>query len=130
VVVTGTVPDVRPYLQHAAAVVAPLRLARGVQNKILEAMAMAKPVVAASTCVEALEVVPDQELLSATEPEDYLRQITAVLSSAERAEQVGVAARRRVLASYAWSAHLRHIDPHIPGVSAAATSENALSKER
>ena len=44
VVVTGTVPDVRPYLQHACAVVAPLRVARGIQNKILEAMAMARPV--------------------------------------------------------------------------------------
>ncbi|HEY8876207.1 MAG TPA: TIGR03087 family PEP-CTERM/XrtA system glycosyltransferase, partial [Roseateles sp.] len=52
--VTGTVPDVRPYLQHAAAVVAPLRLARGIQNKVLEAMAMARPVVAAGTCVRAI----------------------------------------------------------------------------
>lgn len=45
VVVTGTVPDVRGDPQHAAAVVAPLRVARGIQNKILEAMAMEKPVV-------------------------------------------------------------------------------------
>ena len=55
VVVSGTVPDVRPYLQHAAVVVAPLRLARGIQNKVLEAMAMGRPVVAASACVEALD---------------------------------------------------------------------------
>ena len=53
--VTGTVPDVRPYLQHAAAVVAPLRLARGVQNKVLEAMAMARPVVAAAHCAAVLD---------------------------------------------------------------------------
>jgi len=50
VTVTGTVPDVRPYLQHAAVVVAPLRVARGIQNKILEAMAMARPVVATDAC--------------------------------------------------------------------------------
>jgi glycosyltransferase involved in cell wall biosynthesis len=55
VVVTGTVPDVRPYLQHAAVVVAPLRLARGVQNKILEAMAMGRPVVASASCATALD---------------------------------------------------------------------------
>ena len=50
VTVTGTVPDVRPYLKHAAAVVAPLRLARGIQNKVLEAMAMGMPVVASQEC--------------------------------------------------------------------------------
>lgn len=50
--VTGTVPDMRPYLQHAAVVVAPLRLARGIQNKVLEAMAMGQAVVAAQSCVQ------------------------------------------------------------------------------
>src|SRR5690606_27197519 len=48
--VTGTVPQVEPYLQHAAAVVAPLRVARGIQNKILEAMAMGQPVITVSSC--------------------------------------------------------------------------------
>ena len=62
---TGTVPDVRPYLQHAAVVVAPLRLARGIQNKVLEAMAMARPVVVASACVEAIDAVPGQHLEAA-----------------------------------------------------------------
>ena len=54
IVVTGTVDDVRPYLQHATLVVAPLRVARGVQNKILEAMAMARPVVATLACAKAI----------------------------------------------------------------------------
>ena len=52
--VTGTVPDVRPWLHHARAVVAPLRVARGVQNKILEAMAMGRPVIASATCAVGL----------------------------------------------------------------------------
>ncbi|HYW75953.1 MAG TPA: TIGR03087 family PEP-CTERM/XrtA system glycosyltransferase [Gammaproteobacteria bacterium] len=55
VVVTGRVPDVRPYLAHAAAAVAPLRLARGVQNKVLEALAMDRPVLATPQAVEGLE---------------------------------------------------------------------------
>ncbi len=68
---TGTVPDVRPYLQHAAVVVAPLRLARGIQNKILEAMAMGRPVVAARSRVEALGadgVLAGQDLSRPTAP--------------------------------------------------------------
>jgi len=66
VVVTGTVPDVRPYLQHTAVVVAPLRVARGIQNKILEAMAMARPVVAAQSCTQAISAELETELLAAT----------------------------------------------------------------
>ena len=60
VVVTGRVPDVRPYLAHAAAVVAPLRLARGIQNKVLEAMAMARPVVATPQAAEGIDAVAGQ----------------------------------------------------------------------
>jgi polysaccharide biosynthesis protein PslH len=113
VVVTGTVPDVRPYLQHAAAVVAPLRLARGIQNKILEAMAMARPVVAAWTCVEAITAEPGEELLAATEAEDYLSQISALLDVPERAAAIGRAGRQRVLHSYSWAAHLSGIDRYL-----------------
>jgi glycosyltransferase involved in cell wall biosynthesis len=56
--VTGTVPDVRPYLAHADVVVTPLRIARGIQNKVLEAMAMAQPVVISSASATGLEASP------------------------------------------------------------------------
>lgn len=108
--VTGTVPDVRPYLQHAAAVVAPLRLARGVQNKVLEAMAMARPVVCAASCAEAIEAADGAQLLAATEPEDYVRGITALLGGADRAGAIGAAARRFVLDHYSWAARLQPLD--------------------
>ena len=55
VIVTGTVADVRPYLRHAAVVVAPLRIARGIQNKVLEAMAMACAVVVSRSCAAAVD---------------------------------------------------------------------------
>ncbi|MBW8897819.1 MAG: TIGR03087 family PEP-CTERM/XrtA system glycosyltransferase, partial [Massilia sp.] len=58
VVVTGTVPDVRPYIAHAAVSVAPLRIARGIQNKVLEAMAMATPVVVSPQALEGIDAVP------------------------------------------------------------------------
>ncbi len=121
--VTGTVGDVRPYLQHAAAVVAPLRLARGIQNKILEAMAMERPVVAASACVEALQAEAGAELLPAHDAQDYVRTIGGLLASPDRAAAIGLAGRRRVLQNYAWAAHLQRLDRQIAllgGASAGA----------
>ncbi|MDD2882814.1 MAG: TIGR03087 family PEP-CTERM/XrtA system glycosyltransferase [Rhodoferax sp.] len=113
VVVTGTVPDVRPYLQHAALVVAPLRVARGIQNKILEAMAMARPVVAATSCVEAIDARSGEELLAAADVSDFVREINALLKDPARAAAVGQAGRHRVVASYSWVAHLGRIDRYL-----------------
>ena len=108
--VTGTVADVRPYLQHAAVVVAPLRLARGIQNKVLEAMAMARPVVASADCAAPIEALPGRELIPATDAEGFVREISALLADPERARAVGAAGRRRVVAGYSWPAHLASID--------------------
>lgn len=108
--VSGTVPDVRPYLRHAAAVVAPLRLARGIQNKVLEAMAMARPVVAATSCVAAIDAVAGQDLAPAERADDYVAQLLAWLDAPGLADEVGRAARERVLARYAWGAQLARLD--------------------
>jgi sugar transferase (PEP-CTERM/EpsH1 system associated) len=112
--VTGTVPDVRPYLQHARVVVAPLRLARGVQNKVLEAMAMARPVVAAASCAEALGAGQAQGVLPAQEAADYVAAVGALLEAPERAAQMGQAARACVLSRFAWDAHLARLDRYLP----------------
>jgi sugar transferase (PEP-CTERM/EpsH1 system associated) len=108
--VTGTVPDVRPWLQHAAIVIAPLRLARGIQNKVLEAMAMARPVVAATACVDAIDAEPGVHLASAGEPADYISKISGMLSRPDRAEAIGQAARCRVSERYGWAARLDAVD--------------------
>ena len=113
VTVTGTVPDVRPYLQHAAVVVAPLRVARGIQNKILEAMAMARPVVASSSCAEAIDARVGGELVSATTADDYVREIGALLKTPANAAAIGIAGRQRVVQSYSWAAHLAGIDQYL-----------------
>ncbi|MBN8511168.1 MAG: glycosyltransferase, partial [Burkholderiales bacterium] len=114
--VTGTVADVRPWLQHAAVVVAPLRLARGIQNKILEAMAMARPVVAAAACVEAMRAVPGRELGVAGSVDDYAREVGALLAEPARGAAMGAAARERVLRDYSWDAHLAAFDRHLGAV--------------
>ena len=117
IVVTGTVDDVRPYLQHAAAVVAPLRIARGIQNKVLEAMAMSRPVIASAACASAVDAVAGQELLTATSPEEYVAAISQVLEAPETATAMGRAARQRVIERYTWEAHMKAIDPFLPAPS-------------
>ena len=114
VVVTGTVTDVRPYLQHAAAIVAPLRIARGIQNKILEAMAMAKPVVASTACAVAVNAENGTELLHAANQADYLAALAQVLDAPDTGLSIGRAARQRVLERYSWDAQLAAIDRHLP----------------
>jgi len=108
--VTGTVPDVRPYLQHADAVVAPLRLARGVQNKVLEAMSMCKAVVSARGCAQVIGALHGDALYEAETAEEYLSALESVLADREQARRVGLAARRYVLDHYSWDAHLSAID--------------------
>lgn len=119
VVVTGTVPDVRPYLQHAAVVVAPLRLARGIQNKVLEAMAMGRPVVAARDCVEAISAERGSELLDAADADAFVREAGALLRDPARAAAIGAAGRRRVLQDYSWDAHLAAFERHLAPLCAA-----------
>ena len=114
VVVTGTGADVRPYLQHAAVVVAPMRIARGVQNKILEAMAMGRPVVAASDCVGAIDARPGTELVSASTAQDYVQAIQNLLQRPEYALAIGVAGRHCVVEKFSWDAHLSRIDRYLP----------------
>ena len=111
--VTGTVADVRPYLQHATAVVAPLRIARGIQNKILEAMAMAKPVIASTECAVAVDAENGTELLHAENQAEYLSALARVLDNPDTTLSIGQAARQRVLERYSWDAQLAAIDRHL-----------------
>ena len=104
--VTGAVNDVRPWLQHAAVVVAPILIVRGLPNKILEAMAMGRPVVAASACAEALDLRPEIDLVVATEAAQYLQKITALLTDPQRCSQLGESARVRMQGHYSWQAQL------------------------
>jgi sugar transferase (PEP-CTERM/EpsH1 system associated) len=109
VTVTGRVPDVRPYLQHAAAVVAPLRVARGIQNKVLEAMAMAKPVVASAACAAALSARPGIDLAVASDAAGFAAATLWAMQS-EQAQPMAEQARLRVMRDYAWSSSLRQLD--------------------
>ena len=109
VVVTGRVDDVRPYVAHAAAVVAPLRLARGIQNKVLEGMAMRKPVIATVPASRGLDVTPGVDLWVEDEPDRFAR---AVVTAATGPDRDGIAsnARRRVERDFDWPTNLAVLD--------------------
>lgn len=124
VVVTGTVPDVRPYLQFASVVVAPMRVARGLQNKILEAMAMGRPVVAARDCVTAISAIDGKELIAATTAMDYVEATQTLLGQPDMANRIGQAGRACVVNGFSWDAHLSAIDPYLTG-SAPIRGENS-----
>ena len=110
VTVTGTVQDVRPYLQHASVVVAPLRVARGIQNKILEAMAMERPVVTTPGCAEAIGADAAQGVLRAETPADFEQAIQPLLDTPSECAVLGKVARQHVLQHYSWDAHMESID--------------------
>ena len=105
VVVTGKVPDVRPYLQYAAAVVAPLRVARGIQNKVLEAMAMAKPVVVSSAAAKGVSAQPGIDFETAADAEEFCRKVLMVMHP-QVARTMGERARARILSAYGWERNL------------------------
>ena len=125
VTVTSAVPDVRPYIQHGQVVVAPLRLARGIQNKVLEAMAMGRPVVAAQSCVQALDVKPGQEIIAAQDGTDYVTAISSLLDDTQAASTLGAAARVRVMQSYGWRAQIGLIEARLDSVLAARQQPQA-----
>ena len=110
VTVTGAVRDMRSWLAAAEIVVAPLRIARGIQNKVLEAMAMARPVIASPAAFEGIEAEPGRDLLVEETAQGMAAQIEALLQDRDRAKRLGAAARELVTATYRWEARLAPLE--------------------
>ncbi len=104
--VTGEVPDVRPWLAAADVVVAPLLLARGVQNKVLEALAMARPVVASGAAAEGIDAAPGKHIVTASHNGEFASEIIKLLAHPDQAAAMGRAARQRMIDRYGWQAQL------------------------
>jgi sugar transferase (PEP-CTERM/EpsH1 system associated) len=123
VVVTGRVPDVRPYLKHARVVVAPLRVARGIQNKVLEAMAMGRPIVVSAAAAAGLSVNPGVDLAVADSAQEFADR-TIALMNPESSLSLGAAARNRVLADYSWARNLAHFEGLLAHFETSRESSN------
>ncbi len=110
VTVTGPVPDVRPYLQKAALMPAPLNIARGTQNKILEAMACGVPVVASRVAAGGVDAVADQHFVVASTPEEHAQAILRILGDPAERRRLAVAGRERMLSHHAWDRSMQRLD--------------------
>jgi sugar transferase (PEP-CTERM/EpsH1 system associated) len=108
VTVTGQVNDVRGWVAAASVIVAPLKLARGIQNKVLEGMAMAKPVVASAAAAQGIDHA-GTIMVGATVGE-IAEAVTHLLSDPRKAAELGEAARKRVQERYSWEARLAPLD--------------------
>ncbi len=110
ITITGTVPDVRPYLQQATAVVVPLRAGGGTRLKILEAMAAGVPVVSTTKGAEGLAVEHGKHLLLTDSPVDFASQTVALLQNVGLQQQLTKAGRTLVEDRYDWSKIAEHVD--------------------
>lgn len=110
VIVTGYVKDIRPYLQKASVCIVPLRIARGVQNKVLEAMAMALPVVTTSKSFEGINATANQDLFVEDNPHEFAKRTIELLKNAELRNKVSLNARKKVIETHNWSVNVQQFD--------------------
>jgi polysaccharide biosynthesis protein PslH len=104
------VADVRPFLDRARVVVVPLRVARGIQNKVLEALAAGKPVIASPKALDGLDIVPGEQVLEASTPEQWIRNFHLLFESRSRCNQLAVAGREFVRAHHRWESCLQPLE--------------------
>jgi len=108
--VTGSVPDVRPFVTQAALTVAPLEIARGTQNKILESMAMGVPVVCSRQASGGVDAVPGEHLLTYDNPEQLIEAVLSVLDSRQLRTRLAEAGRSRVMNNHSWPSSMQRLD--------------------
>lgn len=121
VTVTGRVPDVRPYLDEAEVFVCPLRIARGIQNKVLEAMAMGLPVVSSTPAWRGTAIPPGNGILVADEPELFAAEVVRLLRDPAFRSEMGMGAHAAVADKFSWERQLATLDSVVEklGVSAS-----------
>lgn len=110
VTVTGSVPDVRPYLNDAVVAVAPLRIARGTQNKVLECMAMGVPVVVTPEVAKGVQAIPGQHLLVAPDSLSFAGRVVEVIKNAKLRRDLSLAGRLQVETAHSWTRSMEVLD--------------------
>jgi polysaccharide biosynthesis protein PslH len=119
--VTGSVPDVKPLVRRAAFTVAPLRIARGTQNKILESMALGVPVISSHAAAGGVDAVAPDHFWVAGDDEELAAQCIKLLGDATERRRLATAGRERVLSHHSWAASMRRLD----GIVAAARAAHS-----
>ena len=112
--VTGFVDDIRPYYRGADVCVIPLRIAAGVQNKVLEAMAMARPVVTTGKAFEGIKGKPDVHVLIENDPKHFADKVVQLLNSEEKGTVLAGNARDFILENYNWQTNITALERLLP----------------
>jgi hypothetical protein len=108
--VTGSVPDVRPFVRRSALMVAPLNIARGTQNKILEAMAMGVPVVTSEIAAGGVDAVAGEHLLVARTHADFSEAVLGIMADGVERARLAAAGRARMLSNHSWPRSMQRLD--------------------
>ena len=117
VTVTGRVPDVRPYLDAAEIAVVPLRMARGIQNKLLEAMSMGLPCVSTSRAWHGVDATEGEGVVVMDDPAKFAGAVVALLQDDERRRESGLQARHAVERDYSWGPQLARLEAVLADVT-------------
>ena len=125
--VTGSVPDVRPYVRRAALTIANLQIARGTQNKILESLALGVPVVCSSAAAGGVDVLPNEQLLVADSPRQLADSIVSVLRDPALRSRLAHAGRERVLSNHSWVRSMQRLDGLVDEAFASKRSVGGLA---
>jgi sugar transferase (PEP-CTERM/EpsH1 system associated) len=110
ITVTGDVQDVRDHLKEANVSVAPLRIARGIQNKVLESMAARVPSVVSPQAMEGIEGVHGKHALVCPDPESYARAVISLVEEPSAGAALASAARELVTSKYAWEPAMKRLE--------------------
>ncbi len=110
VTVTGSVPDVRPYVRQSAVMIAPLNIARGTQNKILEAMAMGTPVITSELAGGGVDAIPEEHFLTASTSEGYAKVVIELLGNPTLRAHYAIAGRQRMKSHHHWPNSMAKLD--------------------
>ena len=124
VTVTGSVPDVRPFIRGSALMVAPLAIARGTQNKILEAMGMGVPVVTSTAAAGGVDAEAEQHFLVADSPADLAAAVLRIVESPAERARLATAGRERMLSHHAWPRSMQRLDAIIGRCREAFAAKN------
>jgi sugar transferase (PEP-CTERM/EpsH1 system associated) len=114
--VTGRVPDMRPYMSSTWVGIAPIRIAAGLQNKVLEGMSMGMPMVITSAANEGIKASHGKNVMIADNAQDYADQIVHLLKSPERCSELGAAAREFIIQEWSWEKHFYDLEQLFHGL--------------
>jgi glycosyltransferase involved in cell wall biosynthesis len=118
ITVTGTVPDIRPYLWQASVGIDPVRMAAGMQNKLIEGLAAGLPMVISPEANEGIHAPEGSALLVGRTPEEFASHVIWLLNNRQRAQAIATAGLEFVRAQWSWEHHFRCLEQKLEGILA------------